>query len=51
VFPGFPAADLYEFRLYTLGTQLIIWTTIGLTFAAMVSRLLGETRRQESIAA
>jgi hypothetical protein len=51
VFPGFSAADLYEFRLYTLGTQLIIWTTIGLTFAAMVSRLLGETRRQESIAA
>jgi len=45
VFPGFPAADLYEFRLYSLTTQLIVWTTIGLTFAAMVSKLLGEKRK------
>lgn len=48
VFPGFPAIDTYEFRLYTLATQLIIWTTIGLAFAAMVSRLL-DSRRQEAI--
>ena len=40
VFPGFPAADLYEFRLFALGTQVIIWTTIGLAGAAMLSRLL-----------
>lgn len=40
VFPGFPAVDMYEFRLYTLGTQVIIWTTIGVTFAALVSRLV-----------
>lgn len=40
VFPGFPAVDLYEFRLYALGTQVIIWTTIGLAGAAMLSRLL-----------
>jgi Probable cobalt transporter subunit (CbtA) len=45
VFPGFPAVDMYEFRLYTLATQLIIWTTIGLAFAAMVSRLLEGKRR------
>ena len=43
----FPAEDLYEFRLYTLTTQVIIWTTIGLVFAALVSRLLEEARRQE----
>ena len=42
VFRGLPGDDLYEFRLYTLGTQVIIWTTIGLVFAAMVSRLLDE---------
>jgi hypothetical protein len=45
VFPGFPAADLYEFRLYSLVTQVIIWTTIGLVSAATISRLL-EGRRE-----
>ena len=45
VFPGFPAVDLYEFRLYTLVTQLIIWTTIGLVFGAMASKLLEGSRR------
>ena len=40
VFPGFPADDLYQFRLYSLGTQVIVWATIGLVFAAMASRLL-----------
>jgi Probable cobalt transporter subunit (CbtA) len=45
VFPGFPAVDMYEFRLYTFTTQLIIWATIGLVFAALVSRLLDEKRQ------
>lgn len=40
VFGGFPADDLYEFRLFSLGTQLVMWVTIGLVFAASVSRLL-----------
>jgi len=44
VFPGFPAVDLYEFRLYALGTQIIIWTTIGLVGAALLSRLLDGKR-------
>jgi hypothetical protein len=44
VFGGFPADDLYEFRLYSLGTQVVMWATIGLVFGALVSRLL-ETRR------
>lgn len=41
VFGGFSADDLYlyEFRLYTLGTQLAMWVTIGLIFAALVSRV------------
>ena len=50
VFPGFPAADLYEFRLFALGTQVIIWTTIGLAAAAMLSRLL-DTKRTEQLTA
>ncbi|MCV7175591.1 CbtA family protein [Mycolicibacterium sphagni] len=46
VFPGFPAVDLYEFRLYALGTQVIVWTTIGLFGAAMLSRLLDAKERE-----
>lgn len=52
--PGaFPADDLYEFRLYSLLTQLVMWATIGLVFAPLAARLLGETpsRRQADIAA
>jgi hypothetical protein len=44
VFPGFPAVDMYEFRLYTFSTQLIIWTTIGLVFAALISKVLDGRR-------
>ncbi|MBV5243781.1 CbtA family protein [Mycolicibacterium sp. PAM1] len=49
VYEGFPADVLYEFRLYALGTQVIVYATIGLVFAAMVSRLLGE--RKQSVPA
>ena len=49
-FPGFPAVDLYEFRLYGLLTQVIIWTTIGLVFGASVSRLL-DGEKQDVLAA
>lgn len=45
IFGAFPADDLYEFRLYSLGTQLVLWTTIGLVFAALASRLLDEKQR------
>jgi hypothetical protein len=44
VFPGFPAIDMYEFRLYTFITQVIIWTTIGLVFAALISKVLDGRR-------
>lgn len=49
VFPGFPAVDMYEFRLYTLGTQVIIFTTIGLVSAALFSRLLEGKRESISV--
>ncbi|ABM16126.1 MULTISPECIES: CbtA family protein [Mycolicibacterium] len=48
VYEGFPADVLYEFRLYSLGTQVVIYTTIGLVFAALVSRLVGD--RKQSVA-
>ena len=44
VFPGFPAIDMYEFRLYTFTTQLIIWATIGLVFATLISKVLDGRR-------
>lgn len=44
---GFPADVLYEFRLYSLGTQVALWAVIAVVFASMVHRLLGE-KRQES---
>lgn len=50
VFPGFPASDLYEFRLYALGTQVVVWTTIGLVGAAMLHRLL-DSKQQEPVSA
>ncbi len=40
VFPGFPADVLYLFRLYSVGTQLILWTTLGLCFGYLAERLL-----------
>jgi predicted cobalt transporter CbtA len=40
VFPGFPADLLYNFRLYSIGAQLILWAAIGLVFAPLAERLL-----------
>lgn len=50
VYEGFPADLLYEFRLYSLGTQVVIYATIGLAFAALVSKLL-DGKRQDALAA
>lgn len=50
VYEGFPADVLYDFRLFALGNQVVIYATIGLAFGAMAAKLLGENR-QERIAA
>ena len=42
IYPGFPADVLYEFRLLSLGTQLLLWATIGLVFGALTGRLFRE---------
>ena len=42
VFPGFPADDLYLFRLYSVLAQLLMWTVIGVGFASLAPRLFGE---------
>lgn len=46
IYEGFPADDLYQFRLFSLGTQVVMWTTIGLVFAVLASRVLDEKRRE-----
>ncbi len=49
---GFPADVLYEFRLYSLGTQFVLWSMIAVVFGSMVHRLLGESpRRAQAFAA
>jgi len=45
VYEGFPADLLYDFRLFSLGNQLVIYLTIGLVFGAMATKLLGDKRR------
>lgn len=40
VFPGFPADLLFNFRLYSIGAQLMLWTAIGLIFGPLAERLL-----------
>jgi heme A synthase len=40
VYPGFPADVLFDFRLYSVAAQLLLWSTIGLVFAPMAERLL-----------
>ena len=42
IYPGFPADVLYEFRLVSLGAQLVLWVAIGLLFGRLAGRLLGE---------
>lgn len=42
----FPADLLYDFRLFSLGTQVVMWATIAVVFGAMAARLLGEPRRE-----
>lgn len=36
---GFPADTLYDFRLYSVGTQLVMWATISVVFASSTARL------------
>jgi predicted cobalt transporter CbtA len=47
IYEGFPADDLYQFRLFSLGTQVVMWATIGLVFAALASSFLGEKRPEK----
>lgn len=47
-FPGFPADTLFNFRLYSVAAQAILWTALGLIFAPMAERLLAPTSGSRS---
>lgn len=48
---SFPAQVLYEFRLYSLGTQVVMWAVIAVVFGSTVHRLLADgARRVEAFA-
>ncbi|HZM40839.1 MAG TPA: CbtA family protein [Acidimicrobiales bacterium] len=44
---GFPATLLWRFRLASLGTQVLLWTTLGLLFGALTERSLQGQRRHQ----
>ena len=44
-YPGFPADVLFYFRFYSVASQLLLWSAIGLLFAPMADRLLGQASR------
>lgn len=48
LYPGFSADDLFQFRLYAVGTQLVIWLTIGLLGGALLDRLLNSDKSGRS---
>ncbi|WP_116042466.1 CbtA family protein [Amycolatopsis palatopharyngis] len=37
---GFPGSTLWTFRIASLGTQLVLWTALGLVFGTLAERLL-----------
>lgn len=37
---GFPAPTLWDFREASVGTQVVLWTTLGLVFAATAPRVM-----------
>jgi hypothetical protein len=40
----FPATVLWQFRVASLGGQLIMWTTLGLLFGVAAERQLAQQR-------
>jgi predicted cobalt transporter CbtA len=45
---AFPASTLWDFRLASLGTQVVLWATIGIAFAALLQRA---TKRATAVVA
>jgi predicted cobalt transporter CbtA len=48
---GFPASVLWNFRIASLGTQLVLWTAIGLLFGIFTERRLRRIEEPSTVAA
>ena len=48
---GFPATLLWRFRLASVGTQAVLWTTVGLLFGALTERSLQDRQPRGAAAA
>ena len=48
VYPGFPADVLFQFRLYAVLAQAILWGTIAVMFGALAERLIPMALRGEA---
>ncbi|HWD06044.1 MAG TPA: CbtA family protein [Amycolatopsis sp.] len=51
VYPGFPADTLFEFRIYSVLAQVILWATIALVFGPLAERVLSGGRKEKATAA
>ena len=50
IYPGFDADLLYQFRLYAVGVQVVLWGALGIGFGPLAERVLRQqsaTRRDE----
>lgn len=45
---GFPASLLWDFRLVSLGTQVVLWAALGVTFAVLAEKALGARAPQRT---
>ncbi|RJQ89089.1 CbtA family protein [Amycolatopsis panacis] len=50
VYPGFPADTLFDFRLYSVLSQVVLWGTIALVFGPLAERVLHGGRPVEAVA-
>jgi len=48
VFPEFPADVLADFRMYSIGTQAVLWLVLGASFAVLISRATTSTSATQS---
>jgi predicted cobalt transporter CbtA len=46
---GFPATVLWQFRLASLGTQAVLWATLGLLFGWLTDRNLRRDRHVQLV--
>ncbi len=47
VFPGFDPDLLYQFRLYSVLAQVILWGVIGLAFGPLAAKVLGQLTQRD----